>query len=486
MYQWSLLTQANRPSVLKKLGKDLSVAVPGHGICVLTLDQQSGSYHGPCNGQQFGSLIVNSLRDTDPALRDLLAGKTRAFREDVPDMSMASGGSGRRTALFPITVQGQIDHVLAVSADSLSNGEMRLIEGYCRQTGLAIETLEIQRNLNHKIERLSSLVGMLDDLAADQSYRNLPQTVLDRSAELLLAEQGSILLLEKETGVLLLEASKGEFDEPTQPVRVLKGVGIAGKVAEMGEPILVEDIERDPRVGKKSRARYKTVSFVSVPLKIGNRIVGVMNFADKISGKFFDDVDLHLARTCASHAAIVLDRKNMCEEAERLKQEATTDTLTGLLNRGYMLNRLREELARSERFAKVMSLMMLDLDGFKNINDALGHGTGDRVLKMISQAMAGAVRSIDIIGRYGGDEFMIILPETDAFFAVNIAERVRSDIARVDIARETMGRITEKMTTSIGIATFPSHGTSPEVLVDHADEALYRAKKGGRDRVVVY
>jgi diguanylate cyclase (GGDEF)-like protein len=275
-------------------------------------------------------------------------------------------------------------------------------------------------------------------------------------------------------------------NEPAREIRIPKGVGIAGKVAEMGEPILVENIEDDPRIGKKNQSKYKTSSFVSVPLKIGNRVVGVMNFTDKATGALFDDVDLRFAQTCASHAAFVLDRREMCEETEKLKQQATTDTLTGLLNRGHVLSRIREELLRSDRYAKTMSLVMLDLDGFKNINDRFGHAAGDRVLRIVSEVMLKAVRSIDIVGRYGGDEFIIILPETDTYFAAHMAERLRSDIAKADISRSLSDRMAQKITASIGIATFPLHGTSPDVLIEHADEALYRAKAGGRDRVVVY
>jgi diguanylate cyclase (GGDEF)-like protein len=327
---------------------------------------------------------------------------------------------------------------------------------------------------------------MVDELSAVQSYHDLLQTVLDRTAELLLAEQGSIMLIEKETDALLVEASRGALHEPAQKIRIPRGVGIAGGVVERGEPMLVENIELDPRIGKKNRAHYRTSSFVSVPLKIENHVVGVMNFADKATGVFFDDVDLRLAQTCASHAAIVLDRKELCENTAKLKRQAITDHLSGLLNRGGILGRLREELSRSHRFSKTMSLVMLDIDGFKKINDIHGHATGDRVLRRVSEIILGAVRSIDISGRYGGDEFLVLLPETDMFFATHMAERVRSDIAQTDLSQELPDRIVKNITVSIGIATYPSHGTSPEVLIDHADEALYRAKANGRNRVSVY
>ena len=487
MNLWSMLTNMDKDGVLEKLIENLAVAVPNHTLSVLSRDQRTGCYHASV-GEERLNIPGRSLMDSgDPVISQLYAGAEwvswgNAYGSPAGDEERG----GTAVAVFPIAVHGQIDHVLVISGGRLSDSDIRLTGGYCRQTALALETVDMQANLRSKIERLASLLNIVDDSSTGESYRNLLQTVLDRSAELLLAGQGSIMLIEKETDELLLEASRGIVNEPFQRVRVPKGFGIAGMVAEKGEPILVEDVENDPRVGKKNQPKYKTSSFLSVPLKIGSRVVGVMNFTDKTTGELFDDVDLRFAQTCASHAAVVLDHKEMSEEAERLKQQAITDHVTGLLNRGCIMNRLREELSRSDRYAKTMSLVMLDLDGFKAINDQFGHATGDRVLKRVSEVMTHAVRSIDIIGRYGGDEFVIILPETDTYFAARMAERVREDIAKTDISRGISDRIVNKITASIGVATFPLHGKSTEVLVDHADEALYRAKAGGRNQVVVY
>ena len=485
MNLWNMLTHMGKDDVLAKLTGDLAVAVPAFRVTVLTRDEQTGSYHGPHAGLHSDDPGIGHLDGADPAVRRLLAGEAWVQWTGADGLSREADGRAA-VFVFPIIVEGLIDHVLMVSGSNLSDSDIRLIGGYSRQTALALETIGMQAGVRHKIERLASLVGMADDLSTEQSYRNLLQSVLDRSAELLLAEQGSIMLLEKETDELLLEASRGSYRETVPRIRIRKGVGIAGGVAERGEPILVENIEDDPRIGKKNQAKYKTSSFVSVPLKIGNRVVGVMNFTDKAAGALFDDVDLRFAQTCAAHAAFVLDRREMCEETEKLKQQATTDNLTGLLNRGHFLNRLREELARSDRYAKTMSLLMLDLDGFKNINDRFGHAAGDRVLRIMSELMIKAARSIDIVGRYGGDEFVVLLPETDTYFAAQVAERLRADIANADTARYASSGKASRITASIGIATYPLHGTSPEVLIEHADEALYRAKAGGRNQVVVY
>jgi len=487
MNLWSMLTHMNKEDICKKLAEDITVAVPSLSITVLSRDQSTGCFMMSWGDVRRHLPGADFLDSSDPVLTRLLAGEP--WVPWIPGRSSLLNADEQRAAaevIFPVAVHGMIDHVLVVSNSGLSYSDKHLIGGYCRQTALALETIDMQASLKRKLEHLASLVGNVDDLHAVASYRKLLQSVLERSAELLLAEQGSLMLFEKETDELLLEASRGVFNNRSETVRVARGVGIAGKVAEQGEPMLVGDIERDPRFGKKTEAHYKTPSFVSVPIKIRNRVVGVMNFTDKSTGDVFDEVDLRFAQTCASHAAVVLDHKEMCEQTEQLKTQATTDNLTGLLNRGCILSRLQEELVRSDRYEKTMSLVMLDVDGFKAINDHLGHSTGDRILRSVSKVMSNALRSIDIIGRYGGDEFVIILPETDAFFAADVAERIRSDVATTDISQECPECRVGRVTVSMGIATFPVHGTSPDVLVDHADEALYRAKAEGRNRVVVY
>jgi diguanylate cyclase (GGDEF)-like protein len=271
-----------------------------------------------------------------------------------------------------------------------------------------------------------------------------------------------------------------------EKIWVRKGVGIAGKVAEFGEPLLVANIEDDPRIGKKSRSRYKTSSFVSVPLKIRERVIGVLSLTDKTTGAAFDEVDLQLAQAFASHAAVVLERKEFREQMEKLKELSITDHLTGLLNRRYWHDRLEEEIARSQRFNRQLSVLMVNLDGFKQYNDTFGHLAGDRILEAIAVVIMNSVRSIDIVARYGGDEFTIILPETGISMAVVIGERLRSDIAKTALPVTQGGKSEHTITASIGIACYPEHDTTANSLFDRADSALYRAKTKGKNRIEVY
>jgi len=186
------------------------------------------------------------------------------------------------------------------------------------------------------------------------------------------------------------------------------------------------------------------------------------------------------------HALSVLTalalQAGMAIENARNYQRATRDELTGLYQREYFFQRLQDELLRSSRYRSPFAILMLDLDGFKMINDVYGHLAGDRYLRALGETIRANLRAADIPGRFGGEEFCLLLPETDLPGAQVIAERIRAAVAALQISE---GRETLKTTISIGIAVHPQHfsGTASS-LVGAADEALYAAKKSGRNRII--
>ena len=269
-------------------------------------------------------------------------------------------------------------------------------------------------------------------------------------------------------------------------MRIPKGQGIAGRVAQLGEPMLVENLEIDPRVLQKNKRHYKTRSFLSVPLKIGDRTIGVLNLSDKVSGEVFNEDDLQLIQSFASQAVVVLERNVLYSQTERLKKLSITDHLTGLLNRRYFQERLEEEIARSSRHGRPLSLMMLDIDGFKIINDTLGHPVGDKLLKQVSDAIMDSVRTMDIVSRFGGDEFLVLLPETHPDRAAHIAERIRQAVGKIALALDSEAPEQDVVTSvSIGIASYPQNGHTLEKLVEQVDRALYQAKMKGKNRIQI-
>lgn len=168
---------------------------------------------------------------------------------------------------------------------------------------------------------------------------------------------------------------------------------------------------------------------------------------------------------------------------EKLALQARNDSLTGLNNRRYFLERCEEELNRAVRSEKVMSLLMLDIDHFKKVNDTYGHKTGDQVLIQLADIMRHTLRSIDIIGRYGGEEFVVLLPETDAEAAMEIAERLRINVAETPFVLEAGMPL--KVTVSIGVSSLDAGQTNIDILINAADAALYRAKNTGRNMVIL-
>ena len=173
-------------------------------------------------------------------------------------------------------------------------------------------------------------------------------------------------------------------------------------------------------------------------------------------------------------------------ENETLLRLAAKDGLTGLYNHAYIKERLKQELYRCQRYDHPLSLLMIDIDEFKSINDSYGHVVGDKILKTLSMLMKDIIRPSDIIGRYGGEEFLVILPETNSENSLVVAERIRENIEDYEFAVHPSKNKVSQVTVSIGICSFPEHGHTPEDLIALADESLYAAKNEGKNRVTFF
>ncbi len=483
-------TAGDRPELLyRDLISRLSTLLEIDCIAILARERHQQRYtslYSISLDREANEII--SIDEENAIVKDLAQGKPFVLSaEPVQDPAADFLNGMGALYFFPVTVGKDLEAILRITDRRLTESDRRIITAFCRQTALAIENHRLQQQLYGKFDRFATISELTKSITPIQNFDTLIQTILDRSAELLKAEQGSLMLLDQDSDTLLLEAKKGIFDGVTQKLKINRGEGIAGRVAEFGEALLVENVENDPRVKQKNRGHYKTPSFISVPLKIGDRIIGVLNLADKTTGEVFDEEDLKLIQSFATHAAVVMERNVFFNKTEELKKLTITDPLTGLLNRRYLHERLRDELARSERYGHSLSLVMLDVDGFKLSNDTFGHPFGDQLLKGMAETLLNTVRSMDIVARYGGDEFMMILPETDEPLAVDIAERVRSKmIKKVELPPGETGTEPMVLTSSIGIVCFPKHGNSVDVLLEKVDKALYRAKNKGKNRIEVF
>src|SRR6185436_17201824 len=261
------------------------------------------------------------------------------------------------------------------------------------------------------------------------------------------------------------------------------GEGIAGSVFSEGRP-LVATIDALGRAPVTER-RYKTTSFISYPIAIGQRKIGVLNVADKIGGGVYDDADLNIIELVAPQIALALERAAWQHRANQFQLMSITDPLTGLHNRRYMEARLAEELNRSKRYDQPMSFMMIDIDDFKHYNDRNGHQAGDRALEMTAQVLKSTLRKVDVASRYGGEEFSILLPQATLKEAGAIADRLRRQIMATKSPHgedQPLGAVT----VSIGLAAFSPSLESAEAIVRAADRALYHAKSHGKNRAYAY
>ena len=311
----------------------------------------------------------------------------------------------------------------------------------------------------------------------------LAQDLLDSifrvATELVRGERASLLLRDDPSADFVMAHAIGITDEVKRHVRVREGEGVVGAVAASKRSVLVRSgvSSTGPSEGQTAAhaSRYRTGSFMSVPILVDDESRGVLNVADPVGGRSFEEADLETLELLASHIGACLLQR---EQGEAMQRLAETDPLTWLFNRRHFDRRLEAELNRALRSEQLLALLMIDVDQFKSINDRFGHRVGDQVLRAVATAMKQAVRLYDVPTRYGGDEFAVILPESDTEAASRVALRVLERTAAQALPVE-LSSIGETIALSIGVATFPRPASDGASLMEFADTAMYRAKEAG-------
>jgi diguanylate cyclase (GGDEF)-like protein len=451
---------------------------------VLLLLQQTG--HRPTIHTTLG-IEPGSLEVAEGCLVDLLeqAGGLPLAMSGEELTGFLPGIKGSAALLFPLQEGGRDIGLLAVMDVDLHLRDQALIELLAGRLATRLLRLRQEEELHQERHFSTRMVGMISTLALVDSREELFRGLLDMSAELVDATSGSLMLLDEHSQQLHITVAKGMSPPLARSMAVPLGEGIAGRVARSGLPLLVNDIERDSRVATPNRPRFRTKSFISFPLKNRERLVGVLNLADKRDDSSFTETDLNLVQSFASQAVLMIDRTSVLERAGQLEQLSITDPLTGLYNRRFLENRLEEELSRSQRQRQSFSLVLADLDNFKIYNDICGHLAGDKSLRKAAMLMRRSAREMDLVVRYGGEEFCLILPGTSKKESLFVAERLRRSIEADIFPGETnlpLGRLT----VSLGIAAYPEDSHTIHDLIHAADLALYRAKALGRNRTVLY
>ena len=298
--------------------------------------------------------------------------------------------------------------------------------------------------------------------------------IVEKTANILEADRCSLMLIDKHTDNLVVKGCRGLEKSFVIADHSINENFIARFVWIQCTPVLVKDIEVDPRFSRKNRLSYKGKSFICTPIKLGDDIIGVINVADKNSGAdIFSEIDLKIIIMIAHHVAIAIENASLYKELNYL---TITDPLTSMYNFRHFAKSLDREIERIKRHEGNLCLFLIDVDDFKSYNDTFGHLAGDLLLKSISEVFKDGLRKIDIACRYAGDEFVVILLETNISQAKIVAKKIIQAVGQLSLKRP--------VTISIGIAACKKNMDRSD-LVQKADVALYKAKKNGKNKVYV-
>lgn len=304
--------------------------------------------------------------------------------------------------------------------------------------------------------------------------------VMEKIHALLRPRNWSLLLLDPVTNDLRFEVAVGEGAEKLKDVRLKPGEGIAGWVAREKVPALIPDVSLDPRFSEKSDAasNFTTRSIICVPLITRGKCLGVIELINKVEDESFAEDDLLLLTAIADFTAIAIENAISLNKVHEL---TITDDLTRLYNSRFMHSRLDYEVERAKRFKKPLSMIFLDLDNFKMINDIHGHLYGSKLLQEVARLILGLIRNVDMACRYGGDEFIVLMPETSKQDAAVVAEKLRMAMKQAVFLSDD--DINARLTGSFGVASFPDDAEDKNGLILKADKAMYSVKNTTRDAV---
>ena len=318
-----------------------------------------------------------------------------------------------------------------------------------------------------ELESLHKITNLLNStLDLDKIFMSMVKFIVD----LRIGDSCSIVIFDKENKMYI----PNEKAIPRNYCEFEKGV--MDDLLSSREKVLVPLISSDPRFKSDGDNLYS--SLLSLPVKINDVIIGAITIYSNSIDRLNDNLDF--LSIIANQSALAIQN---ARQYSKIKQMAITDNLTNLYNRRYFMELLKNEVLRSRRFKKPLSVALIDVDDFGHYNNTNGHPAGDKLLRELSDTLRATVRSIDTVGRYGGEEFIIVIPEASPDEAAIVGERIRVAVEKQYFEGEE-DQPGGRVTISLGVATCMNNSLSEEELIKEADKALYRAKGAGKNRVV--
>jgi diguanylate cyclase (GGDEF)-like protein len=343
------------------------------------------------------------------------------------------------------------------------------------------EAVGPERRSKRQLQEVAIFNDVAKALTSSLNLDSILQTIMDKMAEFFRPDTWSLLMVDEQRDELYFAIAVGDAAETLKTVRMKLGEGIAGWVARHGESLIVPDVYNDPRFARRvdEMTKWKTRSIICVPLQSKHRVLGVIQLIN-CAMESFGEQEMFFLHALCDYAAIAIDNARAVEKIQEL---TITDDCTGLYNARHLYKTLESEVYRSARFAYEFSVIFLDLDHFKNVNDTYGHLVGSKLLQEIGFKIKSQLRLIDYAFRYGGDEFVILLPQTDKGSALVVAKRIQ-DMMRATVFLAEDG-LNLNVRGSMGLATYPEDAKSSHEIIRQADEMMYMVKNSSRDNIAV-
>ncbi len=348
----------------------------------------------------------------------------------------------------------------------------RRVDKLLREKEIEDKNRLLASRLKRKEKEIKFYEDIIKTFASTADIKKGLGSILEKTRKLSGAGACSLLFNDE----LLFEITPLRVTKKINKYSFNKGVGIAGWVMEKGMPAIVHDVSKDRRFNRKADLfpDLQIKSLIYAPLHFKDRAVGVLRLFNKEQGLRFTDDDMQLAVNAANYTAIAIERAFLYEKLK-------SDELTNLFNSRHLHLAIEMEMDRALRYNAPFSIIFMDIDNFKKVNDTFGHLVGSRTLIEIARILQNNLRRVDVISRYGGDEFVIILPQTPKKASFLVAERLRKIIEKNIFLRQVGFSI--RLTASLGIASFPGDARTREELLTIADNAMYRGKFSSKNIV---
>ena len=316
-------------------------------------------------------------------------------------------------------------------------------------------------------------------LTSSLDLDSILQTIMEKMAEYFRPDTWSLLMVDEDKSELYFAIAVGQASEALKNVRLKVGEGIAGHVAKFGDKLIVPNVRTDKRFTKRidDLTQMETHSIICVPLKSKLRVLGVIQLVNVEMKSFSHEEEFFLQALC-DYAAIAIEN---ARSVEKIQELTITDDCTGLYNARHLYKTLEQEVYRSSRFGYEFSVLFIDLDHFKQVNDTHGHLIGSKLLAEIGYLIKAQLRLIDFAFRYGGDEFVVLLPQTGKDSALVVAKRLRDSMRASAFCKDE--GLNLNVRASMGLATFPHDAKSPHDIIRQADEMMYMVKNSTRDNI---